>query len=227
MSDTSYIPENDDALAAEYVLRLLDDADMRAAERRMRDDATFRAIVHKWEGDLSGLAAEVADVAPPPALKARVLSAVAPTGRSSARRLGWFGGLAFAAVAGFAVLTVSLRDGGSDPAPGYTAALVSQTGDLVINAGFVADDNLLIVSRTQGAARPGRVIELWLIAEGAAGPVSLGVLPDSAEARVSVPADIAALVPGGTLAVSDEPIGGSPTGAPTGEVMAAAAVTEI
>ena len=38
---------------------------------------------------------------------------------------------------------------------------------------------------------------------------------------------VAARLAGGTLAVSDEPPGGSPTGAPTGEVLAAAPLVEL
>ncbi|MEL6126646.1 MAG: anti-sigma factor [Pseudomonadota bacterium] len=57
--------------------------------------------------------------------------------------------------------------------------------------------------------------------------VSLGVLPEEPDARISVAVALRPLLPGGTLAISDEPPGGSPTGAPTGEVLAVGAVEPI
>jgi anti-sigma-K factor RskA len=42
-----------------------------------------------------------------------------------------------------------------------------------------------------------------------------------------VPAAIAALMRGGILAVSDEPEGGSPTGAPTGDILATAPFADV
>ena len=68
--------------------------------------------------------------------------------------------------------------------------------------------------------------ELWLI-EGGQPPVSLGVLPDTALARVPVSGELAArLGPGAQLAVSDEQAGGSTTGVP-GEVVALGEVARI
>jgi anti-sigma-K factor RskA len=65
----------------------------------------------------------------------------------------------------------------------------------------------------------GKSLELWMLPDGSA-PKSLGVIPDSGVGRVTLPAapDVAlANVP--ALAVSLEPAGGSPTGAPTGPVL--------
>ena len=79
------------------------------------------------------------------------------------------------------------------------------------------------MNRTAGAAVPGRVLELWLIA-GDNPPVSLGVLPEAASAEVQLTPDLVAALAAGTLpinlAISDEPPGGSTTGAPTGAVLA-------
>jgi anti-sigma-K factor RskA len=61
---------------------------------------------------------------------------------------------------------------------------------------------------------------LWLIAEGGA-PVSLGLLEPQGPSRITVPDDLRPVLAGATLAVSDEPPGGSPTGQPTGAVLAA------
>ena len=56
-------------------------------------------------------------------------------------------------------------------------------------------------------------------AQGAA-PVSLGLMPASGEVRLALnDRQRAALAAAANVAVSDEPAGGSPTGAPTGAVL--------
>lgn len=58
-------------------------------------------------------------------------------------------------------------------------------------------------------------LELWLITD--AGPVSLGLLPTTGSGTMKMPAGIKGDQL--TLAVSLEPVGGSPTGQPTGPVL--------
>ena len=80
----------------------------------------------------------------------------------------------------------------------------------------------LIVARVAGPAAPqGQVQELWIIAPDAA-PVSLGLLGDA-----PLTVDYPDTPTGWTLAVSLEPAGGSPTGAPTGPVLAAGTITDL
>jgi anti-sigma-K factor RskA len=59
--------------------------------------------------------------------------------------------------------------------------------------------------------------ELWVIAGGK--PVSVGVMPRSGELTLSWPKDVP-FAENLVLAVSMEPAGGSPTGSPTGPVLA-------
>ncbi|MCP3878759.1 MAG: hypothetical protein GY701_10270, partial [Sulfitobacter sp.] len=84
----------------------------------------------------------------------------------------------------------------------------------------------IALRRVSGAANEGRVLELWAILPDQA-PVSLGVLPDSETTRILVPAELRSQAAQITLAISDEPVGGSPTGAPTGDVLAAGAMSEL
>ena len=77
-----------------------------------------------------------------------------------------------------------------------------------------------------GEARPGRALELWLI-EGQGAVVSLGLLPDAREGEMIIGTALRARMSGAVLAVSDEPAGGSPTGAPTGAVLATGAVSDV
>ena len=74
-------------------------------------------------------------------------------------------------------------------------------------------------------AGPQQSYELWLIpAEGGA-PISLAVL-GQLDATLRVPApQVGRLRKGAQLAISVEPAGGSPTGAPTGPVILSGAIT--
>ncbi|WP_293370565.1 anti-sigma factor [Nevskia sp.] len=58
-------------------------------------------------------------------------------------------------------------------------------------------------------------LELWLITD--AGAVSLGLLPTAGEGKLKLPSGVSGAQL--TLAVSLEPVGGSPTGQPTGPVL--------
>lgn len=221
MSDAEDFPE-DEALAAEYVLRLLDEEAADAFERRLTDEPGLRAIVHDWEARLSGLADNLPDTAPPARIKAAVMDQIAPDRTKSASGLRlwrWLVPAALAAaVAIFLMVTPLLRGPAFDPA--FHATLASADGALLIEAGYAPDSNLFKVLRPEGDPRPGRALELWVIAEGAVAPISLGVLPESRDTFLDISPEIGALIDGSTLAVSDEPVGGSPTGAPTGDILA-------
>jgi anti-sigma-K factor RskA len=67
---------------------------------------------------------------------------------------------------------------------------------------------------------PGRVYQLWLSAEGAAGPRQLGLLPQRGRKTIPVtPEDAQRLSGTGRLEVTLEPAGGSRQPGPTGRVM--------
>ena len=63
-------------------------------------------------------------------------------------------------------------------------------------------------------------LELWLIEDGKP-PASLGVLPADGRGDVLVTASLRdAFAAGKTIAITVEPLGGSPDGKPTGPVIA-------
>jgi anti-sigma-K factor RskA len=80
--------------------------------------------------------------------------------------------------------------------------------------------HLRIVTLATIAANPQQVYELWALPRDGKPPVSLGLLPRQGDiARPLTDRQSAALLAAGKLAVSIEPPGGSPTGAPTGPVV--------
>jgi anti-sigma-K factor RskA len=74
---------------------------------------------------------------------------------------------------------------------------------------------------------PARVPELWLIAPGDK-PRSLGLVKGEQPVALAIPADLRRFVTdASTLAISLEPPGGSPTGSPTGPVIAQGKLTAL
>jgi anti-sigma-K factor RskA len=108
-----------------------------------------------------------------------------------------------------AVTTLSFDDG----TPAYLATLDTATGAI------------LLVPVPAPPDREGRVPELWLIPAGEA-PRSLGVVTTDKAQTVAVPAGLrGAMTPGSTLAISLEPVGGSPKPVPSGPVVAKGSIT--
>lgn len=215
---TTGTDDDDEALAGEYVLGLMDAGPRRAFERRMEDEPALRARVRAWQERLALLADEVAPVAPPPRVKAAVESRLfAPARRARWSWTRFLGGAVTAAALAIAILFWSEPPA---PEPALTAEIVAEDRSLVLSARFEPARERLVIRRIAGAPAEGRVHELWLIAEGAAAPVTLGVLPEDGSVELDLPATLAQAIAGSTLAVSDEPPGGSPTGQPTGAVLA-------
>lgn len=226
----------DAILAAEYALHLLTPAERAAFEARLEVEGALRAELAFWEEALVPLAADLPEVAPPRALRGAIETRLfgngtrrrpAPEpGPGPMRRL--FGGLLGAGFAAAVVVLLALQAPEAPPvftAP-FRAEMASADHSFVIQAAFDPDTREMEVHRVAGAAEPGRALELWLIPRGATTPLSLGVLPETPDAAMELPETLAAMVEGGTLAVSSEPPGGSPTGLPTGPVIALGQLAE-
>jgi anti-sigma-K factor RskA len=81
-------------------------------------------------------------------------------------------------------------------------------------------------TRLSGMPADGRDFELWAII-GNDAPVSLGVMPHSDSGVIQLSGPLVGRMAQATLAISDEPKGGSPTGKATGAVLAAGKLTPI
>lgn len=215
-------PEGRDALAGEYVLGTLNDAERREFEAELARDPGLRTAVAAWANRLQPLADSTPPVAPPPGLRQRVLDGlkgkVVPMKASRAKRMvSWTLGLsALGAVA--AALIVALIMPKAPDIGGY-AMLRDQTGKPALAFQVDHAHKELIVQATMPEAGAGHDYELWIIPAGGA-PKSLGVVPAAARDERAIPPEISPLVAeGATLAISLEPAGGSKTGAPTGPVL--------
>jgi anti-sigma-K factor RskA len=144
------------------------------------------------------------------------------------RRLGLWQALA-AGVTAALVAAIALQFGtpvAPEPQSVTIAQLEGKADAARVTAAVTTDRNVLQLKPARPVlAGPAQSYELWLIpAEGGA-PLSLAVL-GSLDARVPVaPQYVSRLVRGAKLAISVEPAGGSPTGAPTGPVIAIGEIT--
>jgi anti-sigma-K factor RskA len=220
MIDTTDRDDEDEALAGEYALGLMEAEARRAFEGRMEREPRLRARVRAWQERLAPLADAVAPITPPPRLKATLQARLFEDVPAKGSRWSWGRFLGGAVTAGVLVVALLLWSGPPAPTPSLVAEIAAEDRSLVYSAQFNPARDRLEITRLSGASTQGRVHELWLIAEGAPAPVSLGVLPDDGRATLVLPETLAAAMRGGTLAVSDEPPGGSPTGQPTGAVLA-------
>jgi anti-sigma-K factor RskA len=230
-------PDLADRLAAEYVLGTLRGPARRRMQALLPAHPALRAAVEAWERRLLPMADAVRPVAPRAEVWQRVqgrLFADAATARPAARpstgpasptsfwqRLAlWRGatGLAFAAMFGMAVL---LGQRGETPPPivivlgaNPDAASGMQPARFVASVG--ADGRSLVLKPIDvPSLTPAKALELWAVpAQGA--PRSLGLVSPDRGATVLR----AGLLQGtAAFAVSLEPAGGSPTGAPTGPIL--------
>ncbi|MGI3170798.1 anti-sigma factor [Pseudooceanicola sp. C21-150M6] len=229
MSEAQDIPEDDDRiLAAEYVLGLLPPDLARGFEARLDGDAILRARVAEWAEDFASLTDPIAEVPPPAGLWPRIEAALAPPKRRRIGGIGFFG-YALGGAAAAALAWVVLSSGLLQPAaPEFQARIAALDESYVFSAAYDVDSATLEIQKRSGVAQEGRSLEFWLIVPDQA-PVSVLVWPDNATQRetVMLPVDLAARLPGAVLAISDEPAGGSPTGTPTGTVLATGEVSEI
>jgi anti-sigma-K factor RskA len=227
MSAAASDRDDDRALAGEYVLGLLDPADAAAFEARLMQDPDLRAMVAAWADDFASFTDDIPEVTPPARLKTALDTALFPARARSKTRFGWIlGGVLAAGLAVVLLLNAEVFAPQDPVAPGLTATITAEDGAMRVAAAYDTTDGTLTLERTTGTAAPGRALELWLIA-GTNAPVSLGVLAQGSHTTVTVPDALRAQMSGGTLAISDEPQGGSPTGAPTGAVLATGIVTPV
>jgi Uncharacterized protein conserved in bacteria len=221
--------EDNQLIAAEYVLGVLGVSEWREVEQRIARDQIFAREVAFWEERLGGLAEGTPAVTPPASAWERIEAALDRAARSREQRAGpWqslrlWRGLALGATALAAACLAALIYVGAVSPP--RAPLVAQLGAEGGKTGFVAAVNsgggtLTIVPAALLSAEEQKAMELWLIPPGDK-PHSLGLIDSSRPVTIKVPLDLLARVnKEAVLAVSLEPPGGSPTGQPTGPVIA-------
>ncbi len=213
-------PEILDLLSAEYVLGTLRGSARRSFTRRRERDPFVDRRVRAWEERFAALVWRLAPIAPSLAVWNAIERRIGPAPRSRWRALP--AALAAAAVLGLGwLLWQQLRPG----EPQATAVVASEAGAALWRVALAADGDYIEVNTVGDVSYSDeRSRELWALPADAA-PVSLGLMPASGRVRLVLDdRQRTALALAANIAVSDEPKGGSPTGAPTGPVLYVAAL---
>jgi anti-sigma-K factor RskA len=208
-----------EALAAEYVLGTLRGRARAHFERWRRESVLIEQRVRDWEDRLAGLALGMPPVAPSPQLfaqlEARLAVRRAPAPAPRWRALA--AAVALVVILGGALFAWRLyQQTALEPLATITATTGAPVWRLEVSRGY---DRLRATVVGAVNAPANRSLELWALPPGRA-PVSLGLLP--ADGRLERPLSAAqrdALRAAPQVAVSSEPLGGSPTGAPTGPIL--------
>ena len=220
-------PQLIDALASEYVLGTLRGAARRRFERWQSAEWHIASRVRAWEERLIPMSLRLAPVAPSPEVWARIEARIRIADASRAATRRGARRPALRALAAVLVLCAIFAGGYiawhmAEPLRLQPMATIQGAqGPVVWSIERDArGERLRAVALAGAAARPGHSFELWALAPGKGAPVSLGVLPDAGALEWTLSgAQRTALSSAAQVAVSLEPRGGSPTGAPTGPVL--------
>lgn len=224
-----------DTAAAELALGLLDGAERTDALRRVLAEPAFAAEVERWRTQFGTLFVAVPDAVPADELFGRVERSIAPAAAPAPtatvvtplpRRWAWPSIAALSSMAAavlFTLLvtrspTVAPVDRPTAPALLAAAVVPTASGDAMSAVYDPQAGSIRLTAASLADAR--HAAELWVIG-GDGVPHSLGLLHAGATtALVVAAADRPRLAAAAVLAVSIEPVGGSPTGLPTGPVVA-------
>lgn len=213
-----------DELAAQYVLGTLRGPARRRFERFCRSNVSALHAVRRWEERLVDLLVNVVPVAPSPLVWDRIKfrvrrdHALRPK-RAFATLSNW----RFAAAAGIAALAIAFGVWtGFGPSSTQQVATVwdQQMKELWSIEAPRNRRELRVLAASNLALDPARAYELWALPADGGAPVSLGLMPQAGRGTLQL-SDVqrVALSRSAKIAISLEPWGGSPTGAPTGRVL--------
>ncbi|HZF17424.1 MAG TPA: anti-sigma factor [Steroidobacteraceae bacterium] len=213
-----------DRLASEYVLGTLRGAARRRFESLSAKSGSIASVVRRWEDRFLGLAPGATAAQPSQRVWTGILREIDEYERTKPRdstRRAW----TFALAAGLVGLVVAVGwyRYMQEPPPGAVAIFTTTAGGEIWRVEASKDTTSLRMA-TLGPVplEAGRSFELWALPEGG-NPVSLGLMPTAGSASAKLTAEQrAALLASRKLAISLEPVGGSPTGSPTGPVVHAA-----
>ena len=211
-----------DMTAAELALGLLEGEERAAALRRVLADPAFAREVGEWRQRLAGLFDDYPDIVAPESVAEQLSSLDSPP---SAGPVPWFRrpitamvGAVAAMLALFLVFQPILHVAGP-PHHMMVASLMMTDKSGAVPAMIDMTTGEMRVGET-GMAPQGKTAQLWMIG-GDGVPKPMGMLASTGPSRMMLPMEKRHHLKAGImLAVSIEPLGGSPTGLPTGPMVA-------
>ena len=235
----------DDAMAADYVMGLLDDAEHAAAERRIETDDGFARAVSAWRERFADLDSTAEETPPSPALWQRIADATKiapidalPSARAALRGATIWDDIKFWRFAGIggalaALLFATIMVGAlttsrhlrndlialAQSKPVYVAVLVNDTtreAGAIVNA--FANGRVELVPLRPIEVPPGRTLQVWTLWDRAVGPKSIGLTGQSRTLQLNLES-LPETVQNQLFEITLEPEGGSPIGRPTGPIL--------
>lgn len=229
------VNDDDDLLAAEFALGLLDEVEAADVQARARTDAALSLRIAWWRDQLAPLAAEI-EVEAPVGTWARIERRLGANDNAPALMRRWrAAAIAAMSVAAALVAVIAVKPGPA-PVPVPTAirpqapepmiaALAGGKGN-VVSVSYDAASGALTVA--PAVLDPGKGdAELWVIPEDGV-PRSLGVVSADAPLHAQVARNHRRFIhAGATFAITQEVKGGSPSGAPGGPIVASGKIIEV
>lgn len=228
------MPEQD-RLAAEHALRLLEGQELMTARGLMAGDPAFAAAVADWEEKLAPLYDGTPGTAPSPAMWARIEAELARPAPSAdiatleGRVRRWQIASAFSAAAAI-VLAFFALPGTQAPPPAPEAPLMANIPiadtPLRLAVTYLPERSEMLVSASGLTADGVHDHELWLVTPDD-GAQSLGVVVPGEQKRVTVDAALAQHISeGAQMVLTREPLGGAPADGTAGPVVAEGIFTQ-
>lgn len=234
MSD---LPDDLDMLAAEYVLGTLEGADIDRARALESSADDFRRAVAHWRTHFLALDDTAPALSLSPALWDKIEAQVAtipqaarwrqPAGiQARLAQSAFWGSLSFwrpaALAAGFASVMLALGlvlqlQRGPEP-PIHVAVLTTGQGKPAAVVNVYADGTTEFVPLEAVQAPEGQIIEIWTLQNPQQGPTSIGKLSSARRIRLNLD-NLRRPEANHLFELTLEPLGGSPTGKPTGPVL--------
>lgn len=220
--------ERKNALASEYVLGTLQGRARIRFQALLMQHRSLRHVTWQWESHLNILGTSLPAIAPRPELWQKIQQQLGfkeselptnvvrmpqvPVKPSSTRTWQWLTGAATAAALVLAIFVVQPKA----PIERLQTQIAVVQGEKAQALWSIElGKNELVVTATDNfKALPDQDYELWMVATDGRPPVSLGLLPK--QGKLTLPRKaILDQVKIAALAVSQEPLGGSPNGQPT------------
>ncbi len=214
--------ERKNALASEYVLGTLHGRARIRFQQLLMQHRSLRHVLWQWESRLNSLGGGVASVQPPahlwdniqqqlgfnnPALPANVTRLP----QAKVRTWQWLSGIASAAAILLAVLLIVPQ---APERMQTQIAVVQGEKAQALWSIELGEKNLVVTATANFTPLPDQDYELWMVAADGRPPISLGLLPK--QGKLTLPRNVLLdQVKVAALAVSLEPLGGSPNGQPT------------
>ena len=233
-------PQLKDALAAEYVLGTLHGGARRRFQKLMLQYPSLREATWLWEQQLHGLNGRLTPVEPDAkvwnSIKEQLMFDSVQDAEpikvknqnvvmlNTSLNRAWKSVTALATAATILMAIVLFDKQNPDAVlPQQVAVMQTEQADTLWLI-EVGENSIDVLATRKLTPEPNNDFELWIVAKGIENPISLGLLPKSGKLSLPKHADFDSMDIV-ALAVSIEPLNGSPNGLPTKVLYTAALAT--